>query len=278
MSDLTQKTLPRLGAALRLDSFTQLNAWMREHNRMLEVQDFITHAALEQDRADILAGYKPLLDGYQGDIGMHGPFFGLDISNPDPEIRAIIVKRFLHGLEIAEILNAKYMVVHSPFTFWHTLNFENYPWLRHNLFEASMDCLSQILPRAVDIGCTIMLENIDDSDPQTRVDLVRQMDSPFMKTSVDTGHAQLANGQYKAPPATNYITVAGDTLGHVHLQDADGYADRHWHPGEGTLPWPAIFNAIEQTGANPHLLLEVRARHHLLPQSVAQLESRQIAC
>lgn len=278
MSNLPNKPLPRLGAALKLKSFPSVQSWMREHDRALEIQDFITQESVEQDRADLLAAYKPLLNGYKGEIGIHGPFFGLDISNPDSEIRKVIVKRFLQGLEVAEALSATHMVIHSPFTFWHTLNFENYQWLRQAIFDASVECLAPVVARAQEIGCTLMLENIDDVDPLIRVELVRQIGSDYLKTSIDTGHAQLVNGQCKAPPVTDFISVAGDTLGHIHLQDADGYADRHWHPGEGTLPWPAIFNAIEAVDANPRLIIEVSNHLHLLPQTVAALEARGLAC
>lgn len=278
MSNTSDSSLPRLGAALKFDAFKQVEPWMREHNRAFEIQDFVTHETLERDRADILAAYAPVLDAYPGEVGIHGPFFGMDISNPDPELRAVIVKRLLQGLDVAEALEATHMVVHSPFTFWHTLNFENYPLLRASLFDASIECLAPVVTRAREIGCVLMLENIDDADPKLRVDLVRQIDSPNLKTSIDTGHAQLANGQFKAPPVTDFISIAGDTLGHVHLQDADGYADRHWHPGEGTLPWPAIFNALSKINAQPKLLIEARDRLHLLPQTVARLEALGLAC
>jgi sugar phosphate isomerase/epimerase len=271
-------TLPRLGAALKVDAFEQLQSWMRDHNRGLEIQDFVTYTSLHDDRAALLSAYTPLLDGYQGEVGIHGPFLGLDLSNPDPEIRKIITTRLLQGLEVAEALKGTHMVVHSPFTFWHHLNAQNYEWLMGGLFEASLECLAPVVKRAEDIGCVLVLENIDDADPFVRVDLVREVASDYLKTSIDTGHAQLANGQYKAPPVTDFIAAAGDTLGHVHLQDADGYADRHWHPGEGTLPWPAIFNAIAKTKANPRLLIEPRDREHLLPQTVKRLEDRGIAC
>jgi sugar phosphate isomerase/epimerase len=271
-------SLPRLGAALKCDSFTDLQDWMRSHNRALEIQDFVTYQALILERDALLSAYAPLLDGYEGKIGIHGPFLGLDLSNPDPELRTLISRRLSQGLEVAEALGATHMVIHSPFTFWHQLNLQNYSWLRRSLFEASLECLAPVVERAKDVGCVLMLENIDDADPFMRVDLVREVASPYLKTSIDTGHAQLANGQYKAPPVTDFIAAAGDPLGHIHLQDADGYADRHWHPGEGTLPWPAIFNAISETKANPRLIIEPRDREHLLPQTVSMLEARQIAC
>jgi sugar phosphate isomerase/epimerase len=46
-------------------------------------------------------------------------------------------------------------------------------------------------------------------------------------------------------------------LAHVHLQDADGYADRHWAPGKGTIHWHAVFAALKQIDAKPRLVLEL---------------------
>ena len=52
--------------------------------------------------------------------------------------------------------------------------------------------------------------------------------------------------------------TAGDMLTHVHLQDTDGFADRHWAPGEGNMPWAPVFRALGRLNANPRLILELR--------------------
>lgn len=265
MSDLI------LGAALNHDEFRALAPWMREHDRTLEIQDFVDTKGLIDNRDDLISAWKPLLTGYGGLTGMHGPFLGLDFTSPDAEIRAIVIKRFLQGLEVAEALGLTHMVIHSPFTFWNELNKRNYPFIREGMFAAAAESMAPVLSRAQEIGCTLMLENIDDADPATRRELVAALDSPALRVSIDTGHAQLAHGQYKAPPVTDFIADAGALLGHVHLQDADGHADRHWHPGEGLLPWPAIFNALRRVDAQPRLLLEVASRTERLPQTVAAL-------
>lgn len=266
-----------LGAALKVEGFKALQGWMRDSARALEIQDFVDTNGLIDNRDALLSAYKPLLDGYTGPVGTHGPFLGLDISNPDKELRALVTKRLLQGLDVAEALNGTHMVIHSPFTFWHSLNHRNYPFIRPGMFEAAAECLAPVLARAEDIGCTLMLENIDDAEPAVRVDLIAQINSPALAVSIDTGHAQLANGQYHAPPVTDFVHAAGARLGHVHLQDADGYADRHWHPGEGTLPWPAIFNAIRRSPAEPRLILEVASRFEALPETVARLAPCDVA-
>lgn len=44
-------------------------------------------------------------------------------------------------------------------------------------------------------------------------------------------------------PVADFITDADEQLAHVHLQDVDGHADRHWAPGEGEIEWTAVFRA-----------------------------------
>ena len=58
----------------------------------------------------------------------------------------------------------------------------------------------------------------------------------------------------------------------MHLQDCDGYADRHWLPGEGSITWPAVMDALKASASTPHLIVEVRTNMHRLPRAVAQLE------
>lgn len=270
-------TLPLLGTAIRRRDLDTLRDWIFEPARAIEIQDFVMPEIFAGDPSELIASYKRALGGHRGLRGIHGPFFGLDLSNPDREIRAVIQRRLLKGLEIAEALGGSHMVVHSPFTYWHVLNRDNYPAVADQILNAMADCLAPVLVRAGEIGCTVMLENIDDTDPSARVRVVQAIDHPQLRVSLDTGHAELAHGRYGAPPVVDYVAQAGAWLGHVHLQDADGYADRHWHPGEGTIPWPAVFAALERSDASPRLILEVRDRLERLPATVKALEAQGLA-
>lgn len=270
-------SVPLLGVALLIANFRPLRDWICGPARAIEIQDFVTPNLAASERDDLLCAWKKLLVDHHGPRGIHGPFFGLDISNPDRDIRAIITARFLSALEVAEQLGATHMVIHSPFTYWQVLNRDNYPALEGAAFGAAAECLAPVLARAAETGCTLMLENIDDTDPSARVRLVRQIGHPNLRVSLDTGHAELAHGRYGAPPVVDFIAAAGALLGHVHLQDADGYADRHWHPGDGRIPWRPVFDALAALDTLPRLLLEVRADHARLPQSVARLEALGLA-
>lgn len=53
---------------------------------------------------------------------LHGLFYGLDLSNPDDEIRAVVRRRLIRGVEIAAELGGNRIAVHSPFTLWGRRN------------------------------------------------------------------------------------------------------------------------------------------------------------
>lgn len=263
-----------IGAALTFSETEALKDWLFDTARPLEIQDFVATDVATDPQDDLVAAYKTLLDGFGGDYGVHGPFWGLPLAMPDREIASLIAQRYLICLDKVEKIGGTHMVMHSPYTHWDTLNRQNYPDGLQMKLEASMLVLEPVAARAREIGCMLMIENIEDADPTLRAALVRELGRDVMRISVDTGHAALAHGQNAAPPVVDFILAAGADLGHVHLQDADGWADRHWHPGEGSLPWGGIFRAIHDGQGDPRLILEVRDRKADLPKTAAWLEQQ----
>lgn len=83
-------------------------------------------------------------------------------------------------------------------------------------------------------------------------------------TSLDVGHAHYAHHSTGAPPVDYYVRAGGALLDHVHIQDADGHADRHRLPGEGTILWPSVFRAFADRCVNPRLLIEVKDERNLM--------------
>jgi len=249
---------PVLGAALSLEGLRLHRDWILEKQRDLEIQDFYKAEVLNGDWQPLATQVKALLDGHMGRIGIHGPFMGFTIASDDPEVREVVKKRLDQGLDVCAALGATQMVVHSPFTTWNHHNLDKDPGARERHIERAQTSLRDAVARAEDMGCVLVIENIEDKDPQARVALAASFGSPAVRVSIDTGHAHYAHGSTGAPPVDYYVLAAGEALDHIHLQDADGYADRHWHPGEGTVRWDAVFRALAATGATPRLLLEVR--------------------
>lgn len=251
--------LPVLGACMPIDSLVEYRDWILADQRDVELQDFCFPSVLSgDDWKDRAARARDLLKGHTGRLGIHGPFWGFSIASKDPEIRAVVRRRMDQGLDACAETGATQMVVHSPYTTWGYNNVDFDRSGRADQIELAHDTLLPAVRRAETLGVTLVIENIEDKDPKDRVALARSFDSAAVKVSVDTGHAYYAHGSTGAPPVDAYILAAGDLLDHVHVQDADGYADRHWVPGEGSILWPSVFSAIAAVGGTPRLMIEIR--------------------
>ena len=250
--------LPVIGAALGVDELPTFRDWLFEKNRDLELQTFHDPAVITGDWTPFADAARRLLDGYGGRIGIHGPFWGFTIHSKDPDIRRIVAKRMDQGLDFCAAVGATQMVIHSPYTTWDFNNLDNYLSARADVVENAHATLRAAVKRAEDQGVTLVIENIEDIDPGDRLRLAESFGSPAVKLSVDTGHAEYARGSTGAPTVDYFIAAAGAMLDHVHLQDADGIADRHWTIGEGTILWPSVFRALRGVGGTPRLILELR--------------------
>ncbi len=261
--------LPRAGAAVYLSELASvpgLRDWIE--GRDIEIRDFTALGALQGDTwRGLAARVKAEFAGHQGRIGLHGPFLGFAIDQPDPELRAVVQDRMLTALAALDVFCAGrqgHMVLHSPFTTWSGFNRGTEMDDQAGMVCRTLDCLAPVVKRAEDTGTTLVIENCEDRDPWERVDLVRAFNSPAIRVSLDTGHAHYAHGSTAAPPVDAYVRAAGDLLDHVHLQDADGIADRHWALGRGTIRWHGVFMALRERAAMPRLIIEMARAEDIL--------------
>ncbi|MDB5522351.1 MAG: hypothetical protein JWM58_114 [Rhizobium sp.] len=269
-------SLPIVGAAMTLNDLEIHRDWIFEKNRDLELQSFVDANTLNGDWTPVAERAKKMLDGHQGRLGIHGPFWGFVIGSQDPDVRAVVSKRLTQGIDVCAAIGATQMVIHSPYTTWSYNNLDANPGERERIVEHFQLTMKEAVKRAEDIGCTMVIENIEDIDPNIRVALADSFNSPAVAVSIDTGHAYYAFGSTGAPPVDYYVTAAGNRLQHVHLQDADGYADRHWSLGEGTIQWHSVFKALSKLESNPRLIIEIKDKSKI-PASAAYLASLGIA-
>ena len=261
----------KIGACLAAADIAAHRDWLFGAERDIEIQDFMTHAALTTELKDRITMVRTALDGHRGRVGIHGPFEGLDIDNKDAEVQKIITARFLTALEAADAIGARQMVLHSPFTLWYQNNLLATPGYAEAKLDRIHKVLSPVVRAAEEMGITLVIENIQDVRPETRREMVESFSSDAIALSIDTGHAHLARRMSGAPPVDYFVRDAGAQLAHVHLQDVDGFADRHWPPGEGEIEWPAVFAALADCPARPHLVLELRDKARI-PAGFAYLE------
>jgi sugar phosphate isomerase/epimerase len=279
-SIVSQVNLPKIGAAVWMDDVDHIEglyAFLTDENRDIEIRDFTDVDVLRGDWSPLADRINRKFEGHTGRIGIHGPYEGIVLDARDPDMRTLIQSRLISGLEACKAVERSpgtaHMVVHSPYTTWD--------W--HNALRTATECeekvervqlmLKDIIPRAEDMGLVIVLENIEDKDPYSRVALAEVLDSPAVRVSLDTGHAHYAHGATGAPPVDYYVRAAGDLLSHVHLHDCDGFADRHWRVGKGTIQWPSIFEALHELSEMPRLILEMADGKDILPSAEWLIEA-----
>lgn len=268
--------LPVLGVAMTLDDFETHRDLMLDRQRDVELQDFWSAEVLNGDWKSLAERAKTVLDGHTGRRGIHGPFWGFTIASEDYEIRDIVRKRLLQGLDVCDAIGATQMVIHSPVSTWTHYNIHNYPDVEGYITDLTHKTLTDVVRRAEETGVVLVIENIEDMDPHMRVRLADSFDSEAVAVSLDTGHANYAHGAHVAPPVDYFVTAAGNRLQHVHLQDTEGYADRHWAIGEGCIPWPAVFQALSKLDSNPRLNIEIKDKSKI-PASIRYLNDLGLA-
>lgn len=260
-------TLPVLGAALGVADLPAHRDWLREAPRDVELQGFTEADVLNGDWSGMAAEALRLLDGHEGRLGIHGPFWGLTIASFDCDVRRVVTRRMMQALDVCAAIGGTHVVIHSPYTTWDANHKGIWPQDELRLIEAARDTLAPCLARAEDMGVTFVVENIEDKDPLDRALLCEALGWQALALSIDTGHAHYAHGSTGAPPVDYYVRAAGARLGHVHLQDADGYADRHWQIGQGTIRWPAVFEALRGIDGRPRLILELADKAGVIPSA-----------
>lgn len=265
--------LPVIGAALSHEDLAAHRDWILEKDRDLELQSFHTAHVLDGDWHPLADHIKDILAGYKGRLGIHGPFWGFSVDTSDPLVQDAVRKRLGQGLDVCGVMGATHMVVHSPFTTWDYNNLDMVEGERDRLFTNTHEVLDQVVQRAEDMGVVLVMENIEDIAPADRRLLCESFASPALQLSIDTGHAHYAHGSNGAPPVDYFVRSAGEMLTHMHLQDADGYADRHWAIGEGTILWPSVFAAVGELTVKPRLILELRDKAGI-PASMAYLAAK----
>ena len=267
----------RIGACLTAPEIEAHRDWLFDEGRDIELQEFQSLIGLTTELEDRIAAARAALDGHKGRLGIHGPFRGLDMDNEDPEVQAIVTARYLKALEAADRIGARQMVLHSPFSLWYQNNIFCCPGYGEAKRENVHRVMGPVVRAAEDKGITLVIENILDVRPETRREMVDSFGSSAIALSIDTGHAHLARRMSGAPPVDYFVRDAGDQLAHVHLQDLDGHADRHWAPGEGEIEWTAVFRALAECQSAPHLVLELRDKADI-PKGFAHLERLGLVC
>ena len=163
---------------------------------------------------------------------LHAPFAELIPCSVDPRVRAVVRERCLQTISVAVQLGVRRLVFHGGY-----IPLVYFPeWYIEQSICFWRDLLPQLPP-----DLTIALENVMEPSPDSLVAIVRGIDDPRFGLCLDVGHANTVVSQ---TPPLDWLEPMRPYLRHVHLHDNHGHLDEHLPLGDGSMPIPALLDAL----------------------------------
>lgn len=184
---------------------------------------------------------------------VHMPYLDLVPGSREPEVVDLVGRLHQEILNIAEILGSRTVLFHTGFNplardpeyfeLWLTrtaryfrdlhTKFPQFTFLIENMWESSSDVLSK---------------------------LIDAIGNPKCKACLDVGHARI----YSQEAPEVWVSHLGLRLGHVHLNDNQGFWDQELALGQGVIAIDKVFTALNSLGYYGTVTLEVRGNEAAL--------------
>ena len=219
----------------------------------------------ERDWQARFALHRAMCSQFDGTIAIHGPFIGMEYTHIDHLIRDVVIRRLDMTFDAAVTLASSRVVLHSGYKAENDLFKLQDVWLAR-----SLEFWQREIHRWADAGIVVVLENDIDKSPDLLVQLVNQVDSPFLGLCLDIGHQHV----FSELDVLEWVRRMGDRLRHVHLHDNDGTGDNHWRIGRGTIDFEPFYDAIERQVPEATMSLEVEDKMEVRMRDLRQLSVR----
>lgn len=201
----------------------ELAGWFRSN----PLQAFSLHAPLWPDREMGRAGAP-----------------AVNVIHPDKSRRIDAMDEIKRALETAEHVPFRHMVVHLG---------ERYDSWSQRTMEYAEAALEHLGAFARPLGVRVLIENLL-SEPTTPEHLVTILDLGHLDSigvCLDLGHAHITVGILGA------VSVLGERIVSLHVHDNHGQKDEHLWPGDGTVEWPLVREALQKLKTPPAAVLEI---------------------
>ncbi len=192
------------------------------------------------------AAEKHGLDIFQ----MHGPW---PTDDTTPESREVVWDYMRRSIYACHLLGSKYMIVHPQMPFGRVKTVED-PEVAKKI---TIDMLKFLLPDCEKYGVILCLENMPFrrqriSTTDRIVEVVRQINSPWLQICFDTGHSHVMyeNIGESVRLCEHYLKTL-----HIHDNLCD---DEHDFPFTCAIDWTAFAEALAESGYAGVLNFELR--------------------
>lgn len=180
-------------------------------------------------------------------VTFHAPFHTADLSSTDPAEWQRSMTHVAHSMRVASTFRAESATI-------HTRGAGQKEWFGDNLpaFRRSLDAL---VPVATECDMTLSVENMAGerfaSQPEDLLGLLEGYSAKTLGVCFDTGHAHLTGATVAIAGALASRTY----IMHIHDNHAVG-KDEHNVPGQGTIPWPELVEALQTNGYKGRNVIE----------------------
>ncbi len=219
-----------------------------EYGAAFEYNDFFEPEVYEnpQEVDRRIAAYTGL-DRDRSRDTMHGAFLDVLFASRDSVIRERSRALVKQSLDIAQRLGVRGVVFHTCVL---AGLIKSEPYIESWLREAA-DFWRQISSKYS--GMDIFMENTFEDGPEVLIRLNESLsDCPNFKLCLDYGHACLTSTNIE-----DWVQQMAPYTGHIHMNDNDFIADRHWVPGEGSIDWKECSLLLDRYGIDSPVLLEL---------------------
>jgi len=183
------------------------------------------------------------------------------LSSPVPAIRADSVRYMKECIDHATLFRAGHVLVVPTNALFGQTDAEARNAFVHSLEEV----LAYAQTRTVKLGIEVLNPKLCRymCASEQAAALIREMDSPFLGTVLDTGHLNLSGEGF-----ANAMDTLGGTLLEIHVNDNDAREQQNAVPGDGTFDFKAMCRALEGAGYDGYLTLELGWGYSSAPDDV----------
>ena len=181
----------------------------------------------------------------------HGPWRFPPKDETEEDRRERFEKMSL-SIRATGLLGCRHFVIHPimPFGCWQDPDPDAFMKINRDFFR-------RLLRVAEENDVVICLENmpmpaLPVATPETVLRFAQEMNSPFFKVCLDTGHCTVCG----CDPADAVRLLGKDYLYALHVHDNDGKGDRHWMPYEGVIRWDNFAASLQDVGFDGTVSLE----------------------
>jgi len=191
---------------------------------------------------------RELADNGKRIWSVHAPFGkGSNLSALDGEERAKALETNQKLLQKVGMAGVEIVVVHPGVA---EDNQENLKTMSSLIVES----LAELVIAAEQEGVKLALENMlpkhPGSDGEELLNMVKQIDSPWLGVCFDSGHAHVAGDMRK------HFETLKDSIITFHIQDNDGTRDMHLQPGYGTTNWRDFADVLNTMNFTDPIVIE----------------------